>query len=773
MIPLFAITGLPILLTGAALVGLPVLLHLIMRQEPRRLPFPAFRFLKQKQQINQRKIRLRHLLLLLLRMALIALICLALWQPVTSTGGFGLRSDRPVAAVLVLDTSPSMGYALADRAGLGAERQKQLKLLGEPANGPWTCLDEARGRILEILDELPPESKVALLDTGDRSEPFWSLSLDDARQRVRGIKKPKANSVSVTRMLESAYTLFSRVDGEIDPGQEAIPRLLAVFSDRTTTSWDSARLAELQSMRDRVPLPSVFHAYVDVGVDKPVNMAITAIEMKPQIIAAGQPVLINVTVEAAGISEGNVLLFSVDGEEPQRIPVNPGPDKPAIRQLRKDGLKPGLHQAKISLFTPDALAFDNEKFVSFRVREPRRVLAITDPEPVSGFLSRAVSTAGGGAPAGGAFVWKSALESVGWYNVEVRGADDVTAGRVDLAQYELATLMGVSQMSDALWNRLAEYVTAGGRLIVSPGGPKMDLASYRTEAAGKVLPRRFAAWTELPADKQAVTWTWNALSAQRPFLAEFRKIREAGSFFEDLPPITRGYWRVEDGARDRIVVAYNDAPEPDQRSAAVLETDLGARGKVLQFTVPLGLGGEKYHNYASSWFYLVLANEAVRSLTGDSEDLVFNFVNGQNVILKWPVGDVKPGATYYLAGPDVASTDATVKREANQPFYRLGPEKTGSAGLFTLESEDRTWREGFSLNPPVEESNLERLPASDIEALFKENAVIPATKPLPLAEIMSGKFRTDLELFPFLMIILLLVMASENLLANKFYRRRK
>jgi hypothetical protein len=301
----------------------------------------------------------------------------------------------------------------------------------------------------------------------------------------------------------------------------------------------------------------------------------------------------------------------------------------------------------------------------------------------------------------------------------------------------------------------------------------MDKASYHTEAAGRVLPRRFDAWSEIAADKPAITWTWNALSSQRPLLAEFRKIREAGSFFEDLPPTTRGYWRVEPGARDRIVVAYNDAPEADQRTPAVMETGLGARGKVLQFTVPLGLGGEKYHNYTTSWFYLVLANEAVRTMTGDSEDLVFNFTNGQNVLLKWPVGDVKPGSTYYLSGPDVASTDATVKREANQPFYRLGPEKTGSAGSFTLESEDRAWKEGFSLNPPVEESNLDRLAIPDIEALFKENAVIPATKPLPLAEIMSGKFRTDLELFPFLMIILLLVMASENLLANKFYRRKK
>ena len=41
-------------LTGAALIGLPILLHLIMRQKPKRLQFPAFRFLLQKHRTNQR-----------------------------------------------------------------------------------------------------------------------------------------------------------------------------------------------------------------------------------------------------------------------------------------------------------------------------------------------------------------------------------------------------------------------------------------------------------------------------------------------------------------------------------------------------------------------------------------------------------------------------------------------------------------------------------------------------------------------------------------------
>src|SRR5690348_5246978 len=101
----------PILIAGAALVGLPVLLHLIMKQEPKRLLFPAFRFLKQRLKTNQRKLRLRHLLLLALRVLLIALFCAVLYQP-------RLHTDRgdSVAVVVILDTSPSMAYAVPSAA---------------------------------------------------------------------------------------------------------------------------------------------------------------------------------------------------------------------------------------------------------------------------------------------------------------------------------------------------------------------------------------------------------------------------------------------------------------------------------------------------------------------------------------------------------------------------------------------------------------------------------------------------------------------------------
>src|SRR3954465_10348142 len=130
----------PILFLGAALVGLPIILHLIMKQEPRRLPFPAFRFLKQRLKTNQRKLRLRHFLLLAMRMLLIALFCLTLYQPTLKSDRLNIRGEQPVATGVVIDTSPSRGYTTNEK----------------------TRLADACRRALELLDELPEKSPVAV-----------------------------------------------------------------------------------------------------------------------------------------------------------------------------------------------------------------------------------------------------------------------------------------------------------------------------------------------------------------------------------------------------------------------------------------------------------------------------------------------------------------------------------------------------------------------------------------------------------------------------------
>ena len=64
----------PSLVFGALAAAAPVVLHLVMRQQPQHLEFPALRFVQLRENANRRRLKLRHLLLLLLRIAAICLL---------------------------------------------------------------------------------------------------------------------------------------------------------------------------------------------------------------------------------------------------------------------------------------------------------------------------------------------------------------------------------------------------------------------------------------------------------------------------------------------------------------------------------------------------------------------------------------------------------------------------------------------------------------------------------------------------------------------------
>src|SRR5438067_12201884 len=69
------------LLVGGVLIAIPVVLHLIMRQRPKQFIFPALRFIHERRIANQRRLQLRHWLLLALRCAAIGLFAMALARP--------------------------------------------------------------------------------------------------------------------------------------------------------------------------------------------------------------------------------------------------------------------------------------------------------------------------------------------------------------------------------------------------------------------------------------------------------------------------------------------------------------------------------------------------------------------------------------------------------------------------------------------------------------------------------------------------------------------
>lgn len=104
----------PLALVGLAAAVIPALLHLRQRRTPPVLDFPAVRYLAEAERRTARRLRLRHLLLLVLRTLLVASVVMAAARP--QVRGWGRATGHePTAAVIVLDNSLSSGVVVDGR----------------------------------------------------------------------------------------------------------------------------------------------------------------------------------------------------------------------------------------------------------------------------------------------------------------------------------------------------------------------------------------------------------------------------------------------------------------------------------------------------------------------------------------------------------------------------------------------------------------------------------------------------------------------------------
>ncbi len=727
----------PILLAGVALVGLPILLHLILKQEPKRLPFPALRFLLQKKKVSQRKLRLKQILLLALRCVLIALFALALYQPRLSGSGLaGLADEQPVACVLLLDTSPSMGYTV----------------------GAVTRLADARKRALELLDELPAGSKVAVLDPADPAVQ-WEPTVGDARRRLEGLLDPHGGGPPLTTGLTAAYQLLRTAD-EDNPA-EPLPKLVAIFTDRASASWPADRTADLKVLASQLPPPGVSHLVFDVGSDAPANVSVLDLIAKPASGPAGQPVTLTATLQAVGGDVDAEAVLSVDDGPPQPQQVRLAKDQPAAVRFPLADLPKGLHQAKVTL-RDDALAADNVRHVTFKVGDARTILTVCDDPDDANF-------------------WAIAHDAKGEFGVEVRKPEDAA----DFTKYEFVTLLGVADpakpLSDgkSLWDRLQPYLDRGGKLLVVPGGEDTKPTAYDRPFLPGKLVRLVDTGRDNPAPKagepdrrNGVAWVLDDAAERQPLLANFKEWGRAGVAFLKVPRLTRKYWAT-DAPTETVVVKYDDA----EGRPAVLEKTLPGGGRVVLQTTRLdGLASDPNDKWNDNWtldgtdWPTVWPHRLAVHLAGASGEATFTYPTGQPVTVALPKGGLPKGTKLTLEGPGVSGPDAAQPIADGQTEWRLPPPLSLTAGSFRLRAADG-WQDGFSLNPDAAEFDLTKVPVERIEDVTGPGSVVPVGKAVVLRDVLDRKLSGEVNLFPWLLVGVLLLFAGEGLLANRFYRR--
>jgi len=152
----------PWVLVALPLVALPLIIHLINQRRFQTVQWAAMRFLLAARAMSSGYSKLRHWLIMLLRMLAVAAVILAIGRPL-SRGWLALAGGaRPDTAIVVLDRSPSMQARdpAEPETKLATGRRQLAETLATLA--PQRCLVVEGEKLVEV----PPAALVDLPATG-------------------------------------------------------------------------------------------------------------------------------------------------------------------------------------------------------------------------------------------------------------------------------------------------------------------------------------------------------------------------------------------------------------------------------------------------------------------------------------------------------------------------------------------------------------------------------------------------------------------------------
>jgi hypothetical protein len=501
--------------------------------------------------------------------------------------------------------------------------------------------------------------------------------------------------------------------------------------------------------------------FFDVGDDNPRDGAVVELKLpqaarqeEPQQVFAGDRTFqLAAVVQATGADLTSTLQLTLAGKKEVRaVELKAGQRQTFNFPVDCHTLAPGAHQAKVELLTTDAVPSNNSRYVSFAVQQPRQILVLADdPRQAEDFLR--------------------AHKALGDFTATTARPKEIEAqGLAALEKYPAVVLFNVNRPSETLWESLKLYVRKGGGLAVVPGGEGVNVAAYNSAAAREVLPAQLV--KVVAADSTAAgRWDWDTIEYQHAMMAPFREWKgNLGIEFVRFPRSASRYWDVQPRKGEgSVLVAYAANGRPPALVARSFAGKGGRQGRVLLFTTRLDASDSPWNDYLKSLgssFYLALVRYSGRYLAGDLQPVRMNFISGQTVpVVALPLAQRLSSYTLWRDGELVD----TVAADAAQNDLRFPQALT--PGNYAVKGEERSFG-AFSVNIAPEESLLTRVPVAEVESLFGEKSVAPLDLRADLRQALSGWRSEAAPLLPYLMIALLLLLAVENLLANKFYRKQ-
>jgi len=739
---------------------LPVLIHLMGRRRARVRPLPTLLLLYASHRRVAQRTKLRHLLLLLLRMLVLVAVPLCLAKPYFETA-----SDLPAqvsgaqSAVLVVDDSLSMRY----QPGGDGQRTSD------------TLFARAKKRATQIVEALPPTAEAALvLGSRGNLSPVSELTNDRARllSAISGLRPSlRASDLpGATRRAAQILATVRRAQRRVylitDGASHAIDQSLRPPADAEVTVID---------VSDGKPLPN--RAIVELHSDPAPSLGARALRITVDIAnfsdAAVKELTATLLVDDRPVASGLVDLpayghsakrfFHIFRSGPE--PGEPGAPE-AANPRRQEGtqgavasesaLAPaGLHHISVSI-ERDALPEDDVRHLRVEVQRHLRVLVLDgDPRTLRRddevfYLEMALHP--GDRPGGPAGEDSPFL-------VTTATLDEGLPALADFDAVFLCNAKAQDLERRQIDKALREYVNAGGGLFIALGN-NVDVDAYNATLAD-LLPQPLAvvktqgAVVDNRSDEgRELAPTGNGehlgrLDHRHPLLLPFATGRASDSLV-----LTRF---------GRYVLLRPTPPNPKlaSDSGTILSFETGApalierpvgRGRVLLFTSTID---RDWTDLPIQPAFLPLMQQSVRYLARaplrESEPAT---LIGQPHDIKLQAGDTR--------------VEVTLPSVQKRLFERLGGRQllsfgdTIEAGFYRVAAATDTgaWRprpaEFFVVNVDPVESDLRHAPAALVQAL---------ERPLSHVEGEGAQApRRRVEIWHYLGLAILLLLVGEALL---------
>ena len=688
----------PWFLLGTLTVVAPILVHLIRRDDSRKIPFSSLMFVTRLPKKSLRRQSLRHLLLLLLRISALLLLALAFSRPfLVSEVAAPLRSSSDRSAIVLLDNSLSMQFG--------------------------NRFENAKSKALQVLNALTGSDTVQVIAYSDTTTVLSNPQTDraDLRALVQHLRPSHRGTNHLGALKLAQQLLISAPNERLE---------IHWISDFQHTGW--AESAEETTLMENVTIQPF-----DVAEEGGSNLSITQLRLN-QVVENDNPLTrASIQVIASGMKApiSAKVALELNGKRLQDKELALGLKDSQLVEFNAFNLPPGMSKGEIKLEPPDGLPADNVYHFTMSSLRKLRLLLLHEKGTQDSFYIAKALTASKDSP----------------FQVELQ--DVALGGALDLNKFSGIVISNVGRVPARLAGSIAEFVRAGGGLVIALGRRVQDrdlndaLETVLPASLGKVDSR-----THFIGDMQK----------QHPVFDKFQPVHR--SYFMTAP--ISGVVQAKPEDSSTVLATLQDG------TPLLLERSVG-NGRSLLFTSSFNMD---WNDLPLKSVFLPFLHQLVKYSTRfDAEQS--SFTVGEVV----PLSRLNPmlgKALNKLSGTSGAfrqswqvttpTGDKTELADADllkSPFFQL--EEPG----FYL-SRVHNFDNAVAVNVVAAESDLTQVaPDKILASLRRVSRVNAAAAPTAAATPdQRAAWESKQRVWWYLLMLALLVLLVESFLSNRYYK---